>query len=123
MHNRGSEAHLDRLLKLVDPINPNVGSGFRAPLRNAYKRATLLFENLDWLKKILLDTEHPVLLIFAGKAHPADIPGQDLIRKISYVSRMPEFEGEYYWWKTMICAWPAGSLQAWMCGSTILSTH
>ncbi|CAE6515004.1 Maltodextrin phosphorylase [Nitrosomonas nitrosa] len=91
--NRGSEAHLDRLLKLVDPINPNVLVLGFARRFATYKRATLLFENLDWLRKILLDTEHPVLLIFAGKAHPADIPGQDLIRKVSYVSRMPEFEG------------------------------
>lgn len=92
-HNRGSEAHLDRLMKLVDPINPNVLVLGFARRFATYKRATLLFENLDWLRKILLDPEHPVLLIFAGKAHPADVPGQELIRQVSHVSRMPEFEG------------------------------
>lgn len=91
--NRGSEAHLDRLLKLVDPINPNVLVLGFARRFATYKRATLLFENLDWLRKILLDPERPVLLIFAGKAHPADFPGQDLIRRINQVSRLPEFEG------------------------------
>lgn len=91
--NSGSEAHLDRLLKLVDPINPNVLVLGFARRFATYKRATLLFENLDWLRRILLDPEQPVLLIFSGKAHPADIPGQDLIRRISQVSRMPEFEG------------------------------
>lgn len=91
--NRGSEAHLDRLFKLLDPINPNVLVLGFARRFATYKRATLLFENLDWLRKILLDPERPVLLVFAGKAHPADIPGQDLIRRVSQVSRMPEFEG------------------------------
>jgi starch phosphorylase len=91
--NRGSEAHLDRLLKLVDPINPSVLVLGFARRFATYKRAALLFENLDWLRKILLDSERPVLLIFAGKAHPADIPGQDLIRRVSQVARLPEFEG------------------------------
>lgn len=91
--NRGSEAHLDRILKLVDPINPNVLVMGFARRFATYKRAALLFENLDWLRKILLDPDHPVLLIFAGKAHPADVPGQDLIRRVSQISRLPEFEG------------------------------
>ena len=91
--NRGSEAHLDRLFKWIDPNNPNILTLGFARRFATYKRATLLFENLDWLRKILLDQERPVVLIYAGKAHPADIPGQDLIRRISHVSRMPEFEG------------------------------
>ncbi|UJP05786.1 MAG: alpha-glucan family phosphorylase [Nitrosomonas sp.] len=91
--NRGSEAHLDRLLKFIDPINPNaLVLGFARRFAT-YKRATLLFENLDWLRKIVCDQERPVLLIFAGKAHPADSPGQDLIRRISQITRLPEFEG------------------------------
>jgi starch phosphorylase len=58
-----------------------------------YKRATLLFEDLTWLREIICDEQRPVLLLFAGKAHPADIPGQDLIRRVVEVGRMPEFEG------------------------------
>ena len=94
LRNQGSEAHLERILKYADPANPNVltiGFGRRFA---TYKRATLLFENLDWLRQIVSDPERPVLFIFAGKAHPADIPGQDLIRRIMQVSRMPEFEGK-----------------------------
>ena len=91
--NRGSEAHLDRLLKFVDPINPNILTLGFARRFATYKRAALLFENLEWLRKIILDQDRPVLLIFAGKAHPADIPGQDLIRRISQVAHFPEFEG------------------------------
>ncbi len=91
--NRGSEAHLDRLLKFVDPINPNILTLGFARRFATYKRAALLFENLDWLRKIILDQERPVLFLFAGKAHPADVPGQDLIRRISQIAHFPEFEG------------------------------
>jgi starch phosphorylase len=92
--NQGSEAHLDRLLSLCNPDNPTVlivGFGRRFA---TYKRATLLFENLDWLRQLLGDAERPVLFLFAGKAHPADVPGQDLIRRVTQVSQMPEFEGK-----------------------------
>jgi starch phosphorylase len=91
--NRGSEAHLDRLLRYADPGNPNVltiGFGRRFA---TYKRATLLFDNIEWLRKIVSNPERPVLFIFAGKAHPADVPGQDQIRQIAKIARTPEFEG------------------------------
>lgn len=91
--NHGSGAHLDRLLKFTDPINPNILVFGFARRFATYKRATLLFKNLDWLRKILLDQRYPVLFIFAGKAHPADQPGQDLIKEISKISHLPEFEG------------------------------
>jgi len=92
--NQGSEAHLDRLLSLCNPDNPTVliiGFGRRFA---TYKRATLLFENLEWLRQLLGDPLRPVLFLFAGKAHPADVPGQDLIRRVTQVSQMPEFEGK-----------------------------
>jgi len=91
--NRGSEAHLDRMLRFADPDNPNVltiGFGRRFA---TYKRATLLFENVEWLRQIVNDLKRPLLFIFSGKAHPADQPGQDLIRHLTRVSRSPEFEG------------------------------
>jgi glycogen phosphorylase len=92
--NQGSEAHLDRLLKLCSPDNPTVliiGFGRRFA---TYKRAGLLFEDLDWLRQLLGDPQRPVLFLFAGKAHPADVPGQDLIRRVMQVAQMPEFEGK-----------------------------
>lgn len=58
-----------------------------------YKRATLLFEDPGRLARLLADLERPVILIFAGKAHPHDLPGQQLIRTIHEFSRRPEFEG------------------------------
>ena len=91
--NQGSVAHLDRMLRYADPINPNVLTVGFARRFATYKRATLLFQDLDWLRTILSDEGKPVLFIFAGKAHPADVPGQDVIRELNRISRMPEFEG------------------------------
>ncbi|MGN2392333.1 alpha-glucan family phosphorylase [Pelomicrobium sp. G1] len=92
--NHGSEAHLERLLKYADPINPHVLTIGFARRFATYKRALLLFQDLEWLKQIVSDPERPVLFIFAGKAHPADEPGQALIRRVAEIARMPEFEGK-----------------------------
>ncbi|MCC7486242.1 MAG: alpha-glucan family phosphorylase [Burkholderiales bacterium] len=91
--NQGSEAHLDRLLRCADPLNPNVltiGFGRRFA---TYKRAGLIFSDLEFLRRLLGDARRPVLFIYSGKAHPADGPGQEIIRTIARMSRMPEFEG------------------------------
>jgi len=59
-----------------------------------YKRATLLFRDEERLLKLINDSERPVIFLFAGKAHPADQGGQDLIRHIIHVSKKPEFAGK-----------------------------
>ncbi len=59
-----------------------------------YKRAHLLFTNLDRLAAIVNNPERPVQFVFAGKAHPNDKPGQDLIKRIIEVSAMPQFVGK-----------------------------
>ena len=59
-----------------------------------YKRATLMFQDQERLARILNDPKRPVLFIFAGKAHPNDVPGQDLIRKVFEMSMRPEFLGK-----------------------------
>ncbi|WP_058302431.1 alpha-glucan family phosphorylase [Gorillibacterium timonense] len=59
-----------------------------------YKRANLLFKDLPRLSQILNHPTRPVQFLFAGKAHPADIPGQDLIREIYRVSQLNEFRGK-----------------------------
>jgi len=59
-----------------------------------YKRAHLLFRNLDRLSKLVNDPARPVQFIFAGKAHPADKAGQDLIKHIVEISKRPEFAGK-----------------------------
>jgi glycogen phosphorylase/synthase len=59
-----------------------------------YKRAYLLFKDLERLEKIVNDPERPVQFIYAGKAHPNDGGGQDLIRRIYEISQMPRFTGK-----------------------------
>ena len=59
-----------------------------------YKRATLLFSDLDRLDAIVNDPKRPVQFIFAGKAHPADKAGQDLIRQIVDISKQDRFIGK-----------------------------
>ncbi len=59
-----------------------------------YKRATLIFADPERLKRLLNDPDRPVVIIFAGKAHPNDHPGQELIRTIHHYSMQPEFIGK-----------------------------
>lgn len=91
--NQGSPAHLDRLLKFVDPENPNILTIGFARRFATYKRAALIFQDPKWLSEIISQAGRPVLFLFAGKAHPADQPGQEIIRKIAEMAKLPEFEG------------------------------
>lgn len=59
-----------------------------------YKRASLLFRDLDRLSRIVNDPDRPVQFIYAGKAHPHDGGGQDLIKRIVEISQMPQFAGK-----------------------------
>lgn len=93
LRNQISEAHLERMLRFLDPNNPNILTIGFARRFATYKRATLLFKDLDMLRSIITRTETPIVFIFAGKAHPADRPGQDLLKEIHRFSNMPEFVG------------------------------
>jgi len=93
LRNHGSESHLERLLRYCDPAKPNtltIGFGRRFA---TYKRATLLFNDLDNFRRIVGDKDRPVVFLFAGKAHPADEPGQELIRTLVHMSGQEEFQG------------------------------
>ena len=83
-----------RILSIVDKINPNALLIGFARRFATYKRAYLLFNDLDRLEKIVNNEKFPVQFIYAGKAHPADGMGQDLIRRIIEVSKMPQFLGK-----------------------------
>ena len=61
-----------------------------------YKRATLIFKDLERITQILNNEDRPVQIIFAGKAHPADKEGQDLIKYIHEISMMPQFKGKIF---------------------------
>ena len=89
-----SEAHIHRLLKLVDPSDPNVLTIGFARRFATYKRATLLMTDLRWLEQLVRLEGRPVLFLFAGKAHPADEPAQWMIREIQRISSQPPFIGK-----------------------------
>lgn len=83
-----------RIVSLMDNINPNallIGFGRRFA---TYKRAHLLFTDLDRLAKIVNDPDRPVQFLYTGKAHPHDGAGQGLIKQIIEISRRPEFLGK-----------------------------
>ena len=81
-------------VSIFEKFNPNallVGFGRRFA---TYKRAHLLFTDLDRLARIVNNQEHPIQFVFAGKAHPNDTAGQGLIKQIVEISRRPEFLGK-----------------------------
>ena len=83
-----------RIMSLMQKINPNaltIGFGRRFA---TYKRAHLLFTDLDRLAKIVNNPDYPVQFFFTGKAHPHDGAGQGLIKQIIDISRRPEFLGK-----------------------------
>jgi len=82
------------ITEALNQFNPNALTIGFARRFATYKRAYLLFKNLDRLNAIVNHPEHPVQFIFAGKAHPADKGGQDLIKYIVEISKRPEFIGK-----------------------------
>ena len=83
-----------QMLQIIEGIKPEVLTIGFARRFATYKRAYLLFTNLDRLSAIVNNKERPVQFIFAGKAHPNDKPGQDLIKRIVEVAAMPQFVGK-----------------------------
>lgn len=82
------------VMKILDKINPNALIIGFARRFATYKRAHLLFTDLERLDKIVNNEQFPVQFIFSGKAHPADGAGQGLIKRIMEISRMPQFLGK-----------------------------
>jgi len=82
------------ILRTIETLNPNTLTIGFARRFATYKRAHLLFNNLDRLSQLVNNANMPVQFVFAGKAHPADKAGQDLIKRIIEVSKMPQFAGK-----------------------------
>tara|TARA_R110000823_G_scaffold309352_1_gene433483 strand:- start:3149 stop:5695 length:2547 start_codon:yes stop_codon:yes gene_type:complete len=92
--NNSSDAIVQRMLQLVDDSENDVLVMGFARRFATYKRAMLLFADLARLARLLNDPERPVIIIFAGKAHPHDEPGQQLIKRIHDFSVHPDFIGK-----------------------------
>lgn len=86
----------EEIKEITSKLNPNALTIGFARRFATYKRATLIFKDLERITQILNDEEHPVQIIFAGKAHPADVEGQNLIRYIHELSMKPQFKGKLF---------------------------
>ena len=93
---RRSNVSYDEIKEITSKLNPNALTIGFARRFATYKRATLIFKDLERITQILNDTNRPVQLIFAGKAHPADKEGQDLIKYIHELSMSPQFKGKIF---------------------------
>ncbi len=82
-----SISEIEKAGEVLDPKALTIGFARRFA---TYKRATLIFRDIDRLKKILLNEEYPVQIIFSGKAHPQDEEGKKLIKEINQLSKLPE---------------------------------
>ena len=91
LRNQGDPARVVELLQRINPNGLTIGFCRRFA---TYKRAHLLFTDLERLNRIVNNPEYPVTFLFAGKAHPADGGGQGLIKRIYEISQRPEFLGK-----------------------------
>ena len=86
----------EEINKIVSGLNPNALTIGFARRFATYKRATLIFKDLERITQIFSDSGKPIQIIFAGKAHPADKEGQDLIKFIHEISMKPQFKGKVF---------------------------
>ena len=93
---RSSGVSYDEITEITSKLDPNVLTIGFARRFATYKRATLIFKDLERITQILNDAGKPVQIIIAGKAHPADKEGQDLIRYIHEISMKPQFKGKIF---------------------------
>jgi len=89
-----SSTQIERLVQCLEPTNNNILTIGFARRFATYKRATLLFADPERLSRLVNNPEKPVVFVFAGKAHPKDEPGQEMIRVIHEFSQRPEFQGK-----------------------------
>ncbi|MEE0866273.1 MAG: alpha-glucan family phosphorylase [Clostridia bacterium] len=93
---RRSGYSYEEINEIVSKLNPHALTIGFARRFATYKRATLIFKDIERITQILNNNDKPVQLIFAGKAHPADKEGQDLIKYIHQISMMPQFKGKIF---------------------------
>lgn len=101
----------------LDPENPRVLTVGFARRFATYKRAALLFRDRQRLAKLVNDPERPMLLLFAGKAHPADEPGKAVIREIKQLMLTPEFAGRVMFlddYDIRLARWLVSGVDVWL---------
>jgi glycogen phosphorylase len=107
-------AHITRQL---DPFNPNVLTIGFARRFATYKRAALILRDRERLLKLVKNEQRPVVFLFAGKAHPADKPGQEVLREIKRTMLTPEFAGHVVFledYDIQLARWMVTGVDVWL---------
>jgi starch phosphorylase len=112
-----SAAQLRHVTRLLDPEQPNVLTLGFARRFATYKRAGLLLHDRARLARLIDGSERPVLFLFAGKAHPADQPGQQVLREIKQLMLAPEFAGNVVFledYDMQLGRWLVSGVDVWL---------
>jgi starch phosphorylase len=112
-----SGAELRHVTRLLDPQRPDVLTLGFARRFATYKRAALLLRDRDRLKKLVHDAQRPVLFLFAGKAHPADQPGQQILREIKQMMLSHDFAGSVVFledYDIELARWLVSGVDVWL---------
>ncbi|HMD58505.1 MAG TPA: alpha-glucan family phosphorylase [Steroidobacteraceae bacterium] len=112
-----SPAQLRHVTRLLDPDRPDVLTLGFARRFATYKRAALLLRDRARLAKLIDGSERPVLFLFAGKAHPADVPGQQVLREIKQLMLSPEFSGHVVFledYDIQLARWLVSGVDVWL---------
>jgi len=112
-----SPAQLRHVTRLLDPLRPNVLTIGFARRFATYKRATLLLRDRARLARIVNNPQRPVLFLFAGKAHPADEPGKQVLREIRQLMTTPEFMGRIIFledYDLQLARWLVSGVDIWL---------
>jgi starch phosphorylase len=98
-------------------LNPDVFTIGFARRFATYKRADLFFRDAERLRALLVNATQPVQIIFAGKAHPADTPGKEVLRNVYAFTRDPRFEGRVAFiedYELHLAHWLVQGVDLWM---------
>jgi starch phosphorylase len=112
-----SSLQLRHITRHIDPANPDVLTIGFARRFATYKRAALIMRDRERLLKLVNDTERPILFLFAGKAHPADLPGQQVLREIKQLMLSPEFIGKVVFledYDIQLARWLVAGVDVWL---------
>jgi starch phosphorylase len=112
-----SPMQLRHITRLLDPARPNVLTLGFARRFATYKRAALLLRDRARLARLVKNEERPVLILFAGKAHPADLPGQQVLREIKLLTFTPEFAGHVVFledYDLQLARWLVTGVDVWL---------
>jgi len=108
---------LANITRLLDPDNPDVLTIGFARRFATYKRAALLLRDRVRLRRLVANEDRPVLFLFAGKAHPADQPGQQVLREIKRTMLAPEFAGHVLFledYDIQLARWMVTGVDVWL---------